>query len=286
MEIGEKYNMLECVKYIDSDKRGKRFLFKCDCGNKVEYTGTYVKNNRYKSCGCRKYNKNKDEDILKTKFNRLRPIERVENINRGKAFLCRCDCGNESIVPLYSLKNGGTKSCGCLNSEVQSKFMIKYSTKHGKSKSPEYKVWKGMKNRCNNPRATGYENYGGRGIKVCKRWDDSFENFIKDMGERPNENYQIDRIDNDKGYAPNNCKWVTPSENSLNKRHRKGASGFKNIILDGESYYAMVKRRGNTRTSHYTNLENSLNIRDIYIEEYNKNPQKWIEDTIKKNYLK
>ena len=286
MNIGDKYNMLECVKYVSSDNRGKKFLFKCDCGNEVEYTGTYVKNNRYKSCGCRKYNKNKDEDILKTKFNRLRPIERVDNIKRGKAFLCKCDCGNTTIVPLGSLKNGRIKSCGCLNSEVQSIFMKEYNNKHGKSKTPEYKVWQGMKSRCNNPNAKGYNNYGGRGIQVCKRWDNSFENFIKDMGERPNEDYQIDRINNDGNYSPDNCRWVTRSDNTLNKRHKKGSSGFKNIILDGVSYYAMIKRQGHVRTSKYTNLENALNLRDLYIEEYNKNPKKWVEDTIKKNYLK
>lgn len=286
MDVGDKHNMLECVKYIGSDKRGKKFLFKCDCGNEVEYTGTYVKNNRYKSCGCMKYNKNKDEDILKTKFNRLRPVERVDNIMRGKAFLCKCDCGNTTIVPLASLKNNRIKSCGCLNSEIQSKFMKEYNNKHGKSNTAEYRVWIGMKNRCNNPNSTGYENYGGRGIKVCQRWNDSFENFIEDMGERPKESYQIDRINNDKGYSPDNCRWVNRSVNTLNKRHKKGTSGFKNIILDGKSYYAMVKRQGHTRTSRYTNLETSLNKRDLYIEEYNKNPQKWIEDTINKDYLR
>lgn len=291
MKIGEKYNMLECIKYTGSDKRGKKFLFKCDCGNEIECTGTYVKNNRYKSCGCRKYNKNKDEDILRTKFNRLKPIKRVDNINRGKAFLCECDCGNTTIVPLGSLKNNRIKSCGCLNIEVQSKFMKEYNKKHGKSKTPEYKVWQGMKSRCNNPNSKGYKNYGGRGIQVCKRWDDSFENFINDMGERPNEDCQIDRIDNDKNYSPENCEWVTRSENTLNKRHKLGKSGFRNIILDNRIknktfYYVMIKRQGHVRRSKYTDLENALNLRDLYIEEYNKNPKKWIEDTINKNYIK
>ncbi|WP_239700372.1 hypothetical protein [Mammaliicoccus sp. D-M17] len=285
MNIGDKYNMLECLKYVGSDNRGKKFLFKCDCGNEVEYTGTYVKINRYKSCGCRKYNKNKDEDILKTKFNRLKPIERVDNIKRGKAFLCKCDCGNTTIVPLASLKNNRVKSCGCLNSEVQSKFMKEYNNKHGKSNTAEYRVWIGMKNRCNNPKHKQYKDYGGRGIKVCERWDD-FSNFIEDMGERPTKKHQIDRTNNDGNYEPNNCEWVTPSENALNKRFLIGKSGHKNIILDGKSYYAMVKRQGHTRTSRYTNLETSLDKRDLYIEEYNKNPQKWIEDTINRTYPK
>lgn len=286
MEIGEKYNKLECIKFVDSDKRGKKFLFKCDCGNEVVYTGTYVKNNRYKSCGCMKYNKNKDEDILNNTYYRLKPIKRVENIQRGKAFLCDCDCGNQTIVALSALKRGSTKSCGCWNSEVQSKFMVDYSTKHSKSRTPEYSVWKGMKERCHNTKNTSYKNYGGRGIKVCDRWRNSFENFINDMGERPSKEHQIDRTDNNKGYSPDNCKWVTPSENAINKRHAKGISGYKNIILDGESYYALLKRKGHTRSSKYTDLETALNRRDLYIEEYKTDPQKWIEDTINKNYLK
>ncbi|MDW3922226.1 hypothetical protein QI261_00675 [Staphylococcus saprophyticus] len=285
MNIGDKYNMLECVKYVGSDNRGKKFLFKCDCGNEVEYTGTYVKNNRYKSCGCRKYNKNKDEDILKTKFNRLRPIERVDNIKRGKAFLCKCDCGNTTIVPLASLKNNRVKSCGCLNSEIQSKFMKEYNNKHGKSNTAEYRVWKGMRERCNNPKHKQYKDYGGRGIKVCERWN-NFSVFLEDMGEKPTKKHQIDRTNNDGNYEPNNCRWVTPSENALNKRFLIGKSGHKNIILDGKSYYALLKRKGHTRSSKYTDLETALNRRDLYIEEYKTDPQKWIEDTINNNYQK
>ena len=291
MDIGDKYNMLKCVKYVGSDKRGRKFLFKCDCDKEVEYTGTYVKNNYYKSCGCMKHNKNKDEDILNSKYHRLKPIKRVENIRRGKAFLCRCDCGKEKIVALSLLKRGTTKSCGCWNSEVQSNFMTEYSTKHNKANTPEYKVWKGMKERCYNANNKAYKNYGGRGIKVCERWNNSFDNFINDMGERPTKNHQIDRIDNDKNYNPENCKWVTRSENTLNKRHKLGKSGFRNIILEDRIksktyYYALLKRQGYTRKSRYTDLETALNKRDLYIEEYNKNPKKWVEDTIKKNYLK
>lgn len=285
MNIGNKYNMLECIKYTGSDNRGKKFLFKCDCGNKVEYTGTYVKNNRYKSCGCRKYNKNKDEDILKTKFNRLRPIERVDNIKRGKAFLCKCVCGNTTIVPLVSLKNNRVKSCGCLNSEIQSKFMKEYNNKHGKSNTAEYGVWKGMRERCNNPKHKQYKDYGGRGIKVCERWND-FSVFLEDMGEKPTKKHQIDRTNNDGNYEPNNCRWVTPSENALNKRFSIGKSGHKNIILDGKSYYALLNRKGYTRNSRYTDLKTAIKRRDLYINEYNKNPQKWIEDTINKSYQK
>lgn len=291
MKIGDKYNMLKCLEYVNSDKRGKRFLFKCDCGEEVVYHGAYVKGGRYKTCGCIKYDKNKDCDILKTKYHRLKPIKRVKNIRRGRAFLCRCDCGNQKIISLAELKRGTTKSCGCWNSEVQSSFMIDYSTKHGKSNTPEYSIWKGMKERCNNPKNKSYHNYGGRGIKVFDRWLDSFENFINDMGERPSKNHQLDRINNDGNYEPSNCKWSTRSENTINKRHKLGVSGHKNIVLDNKiktenCYYTMIKRKGKTRTSFYTILEIALKIKEKWLEEYENNPDKWIEDTINNNYNK
>lgn len=90
--------------------------------------------------------------------------------------------------------------------------------KHGLSKSDEYKIWAGMKVRCNDPNNNGYENYGGRGIAVCKRWLNSFDNFYKDMGRRPSKNHSIERIDNAKGYAPGNCRWATKQEQNKNTR--------------------------------------------------------------------
>ena len=94
MEIGEKYNKLECIKFVDSDKRGKKFLFKCDCGNEVVYTGTYGRRIiDINHVVCMKYNKNKDEDILNNIYCRLKPMKRVENIQRGRSILCDCDCG-------------------------------------------------------------------------------------------------------------------------------------------------------------------------------------------------
>lgn len=89
-------------------------------------------------------------------------------------------------------------------------------TKHGKYKTPTYSSWHAMRSRCNNPNRPNYSNYGGRGIKVCKRWD-SFQSFYADMGEKP-EGYYLDRIDNDKGYEPSNCRWLTPKESANNRR--------------------------------------------------------------------
>lgn len=90
--------------------------------------------------------------------------------------------------------------------------------KHGLSKLPEYKHWTGMINRCENPGATRFEHYGGRGIKICERWRENFKNFYEDMGPRPAPGYSVDRIDTNGDYEPNNCRWATPMEQSRNTR--------------------------------------------------------------------
>ena len=91
---------------------------------------------------------------------------------------------------------------------------------HGMTKSPEFYIWRTMKARCGNPKSQSYKHYGGRGIKVCDRWTESFSNFLSDMGERPNPELQIDRINNDGDYTPSNCRWATRSEQQLNKRRK------------------------------------------------------------------
>ena len=153
-------------------------------------------------------------------FGRLTVIKEQEE--RGKKgsriYLCTCECGNEVNLKGYTLKNGHTKSCGCLVREL-SATKGKNRVKHGKCRTPEYYVWNGIKQRCLNPNDTGYRNYGARGITIHQDWVDSFSNFLESVGIRPEKGYHLDRIDNNRGYEPGNCRWVSPTVNQNNKRN-------------------------------------------------------------------
>lgn len=155
------------------------------------------------------------EDLTNKTYGKLTVLGRdLEDRRRPIRWVCRCDCGAVKSICGQNLREGQTRSCGCSTGQ----FITKANTTHGLSNTPEYLIWRGMLNRCYNPKADNYNNYGGRGIKVCDKWKHSFEAFIHDMGFRPTPHHQIDRIDNDKGYAPKNCKWSTREEQARNKQ--------------------------------------------------------------------
>lgn len=123
---------------------------------------------------------------------------------------CICICGNFCYVSPRNLVSGMTKSCGCLVKENSGPI------RHGLNKSPEHRIWVGMRSRCRDSGSKDYKWYGARGIKVCKRWN-IFENFLADMGCRP-PGKSLDRINNEKGYSPNNCRWATAKQQANNRR--------------------------------------------------------------------
>lgn len=155
-----------------------------------------------------------------TRFGRLTVLGEGEKQGKYRRALCRCDCGEERLVHTFSLTGGRTVSCGCYHHEKQvgvAAGIGRRNRRHGMWGTPEYGAWKAMLDRCRNPRNHAYENYGGRGITVCKRWQ-VFDNFLADMGIKPSPDLSLDRIDNDRGYAPENCRWATASEQNQNRR--------------------------------------------------------------------
>lgn len=217
---GQRFGRLVVLKEAGRSKQNTAmWLCKCDCNATTIVRCYDVLKGITQSCGClnkEMTSKAKRIDLTKKVFGRLTVVRCAGTNKRGHLLWeCICNCGEHTTVLGASLRNGQTKSCGCLSKEGFTNLTHGHTI--GGHFTPEYQSWKGMRERCTNPKSSGYPNYGGRGIKICKRWAHSFENFFKDMGPRP-KGKTLDRKNNDKGYKPSNCRWATRSEQNKNQR--------------------------------------------------------------------
>lgn len=188
-------------------------------------------------------------DLINKRFGALSVIARhSQDLNGGPVWVCQCDCGKLSNVRGTSLKQGHTRSCGCIARDG----VTVRNTRHGMRNTPEYRVWAAMKSRCINPGSQAWRNYGGRGITVCAQWIESFPQFLNDMGEQPSSNHSIDRLNNDGGYAPENCQWVERLTQANNRRtNRIVEVGGKKVTMRQASTllgisYSLLKSRSKT----------------------------------------
>lgn len=275
--IGDTFNRLTIIGNGKKVPKVKKFICKCTCGNIVEVESGNLRKGNIKSCGCLKKENicNNRIELLGKKFGKLLVIDYYKSINKDVHYKCLCDCGNEPIVNKQKLKNGRTKSCGCYKSE----WAIKNKTTHNgiKEHKNEYSVWKSMRSRCANKKN---KNYGGKGIKVCNRWD-NFENFLNDMGKKPTDNHEIDRIDSDKNYSPDNCRWVTSTINNSNKKKRYlwGIHVNKN-----NTFRLSLSREYKRRDYTFSNVDTAVIYRDKWAKEYEDNPEHWIIRTLNGSY--
>ena len=204
-------------------------------------------------------------DILNKRFGKLVAIKRATNMSGKTAWECECDCGNITYVTTSNLTCNRIHSCGCLRVEQ----LLERSTTHNQRHTHLYEVWKGLRQRCNNPKHASYHNYGGRGIKVCEEWDKSFQEFYDwayangySTENQKDEKLKltIDRIDNNGDYCPENCRWVDRKIQAINTRVAKTITlnGQTKCIAEWCRFYNISRTNYDTRIKCGWSIEEAL----------------------------
>lgn len=201
---------------VSADGNSIMWLCNCECGNTINTRRNNLVRGSTKSCGClvketRKQKGKNIKDLTGKRFGELTVycLANKRGNDRSAYWHCECDCGNYSTVSTNNLNSGEVQRCKDCGNKRGNKT-------HGLTNTRTYKLYQNMKTRCYNPNRDSWQRYGGRGITVCERWLESYENFLADMGECP-EGLTLDRINNDGNYEPSNCRWTNWSEQAKNR---------------------------------------------------------------------
>lgn len=193
----------------------------------------------------------KSLDLKGKRFHKLLVVEKANNQKHKTMWKCKCDCGNITLVTTSNLNTNRVKSCGCLRIDQ----LTKRSTTHNQRHTALYEVWKTMKQRCFNPKNQAYKNYGGRGIVVCDEWKTNFTSFYKwSMENGYKKGLTIDRIDNNKNYCPENCRWADRITQANNSRWNK------HIVVNGkdDTLANWIRYFNTTHTKYYARIKKGL----------------------------
>lgn len=258
---GKRFGRLTVISRAENKGGKTNWHCKCDCGNEKDVLAINLSRGFTQSCGClhnEDFANRRFIDLSGNRYGKLTVIKRAENRGKDVFWLCKCDCGNTTEVNGSRLRSGKTKSCGCLRKETYRKSWshVSRNVKHGKTNTRLYRIYKKMYRRCYCPETKYYKNYGGRGITICLEWlgENGFPNFYDwAMENGYKDSLSIDRIDNDKGYSPDNCRWATAKEQANNTRstvyltykgETKPASEWAEITGIRQDTLTMRKRNG------------------------------------------
>lgn len=201
-------------------------------------------------------------DIVGHKYDRLTVLSYHSTYGGKRHFNCRCVCGNITISSISALRNGKTRSCGCLQREM-AKIYGGSNRTHGLSKNRVYQIWAGIKKRCRNKKAQKYHLYGGRGILMDDRWLNSFDEFFKDMGLPPSNKHSIERIDSNGNYTPSNCKWATQREqcNNTSRNRFLSIKGEKITLTNAARMFNIPEHRLRGRLNRGWSVDQAVSLK-------------------------
>lgn len=260
---GQKIGRLTVLERVGSSCPPK-WRCVCECGKECVKSSTFLRSSEVPSCGCytsEVTSKSRLDDITGKRYGRLTVIKRVPSNGLTK-WLCRCDCGNEIEALGNNLKRGHTISCGCYRDESR----VKVKTIHGYTHTRAYGVWSKIKGRCYQKNNPSYPRYGGRGIGMCDEWRDNPEAFIKwayENGYRDDAKYgecTVDRIDNNKGYSPDNCRIANEKTQANNRRTNRYIehNGESKTMAQWSDIYDL-----NPMTVRYYHVDRGMTLQEI-----------------------